>query len=120
MGLHRPTSSQTGYSRSHHLRVLQLKSGGWFNVGQPSNCRLHGPPLPRYSSIPGPCSAFGEALAGWVNASEAFASMSAAMNANAIFFNIAVILLCSGPGHSLSLHHIGVRSDPISRRNLKE
>src|SRR6266478_4385758 len=62
----------------------------------------------RHSSIKlptsGPGSAFGEALAGWVNASEGFASTSAAMNANAIFFNIAVILLCYlDRGYSLSL-----------------
>jgi hypothetical protein len=39
-----------------------------------------------------------------VNATEAFTSTSAAMNANAIFFNIAVILLCSlDRDYSLSL-----------------
>ncbi len=59
------------------------------------NLRLH---RWEYSFIPGPCSAFGEALAGWVNATEAFTSTSAAMNANAIFFNIAAILLCSLDG----------------------
>ena len=83
--------------------VLQLQSGGWFNVTPASNCRLHGP-APAYSLIPGPCSAFGEALTGWIDASEAFASTSAAINANANFFNIVSILLCSlDRDYSLSL-----------------
>ena len=80
---------------------LQLQSGGWSNVIPASNFQLH---RWEYSSIPGPCSAFGEALAGWVNATEAFTSTSAAMNANAIFFNMGVILVCSvDRDHSLPL-----------------
>jgi hypothetical protein len=87
------TSSQTRDSLDgHQLRGLYL---------QPQVIPTH---RWEYSFIPGPCSAFGEALAGWVSATEAFTSTSALINANAIFFNIAIILLCSlDRDYSLSL-----------------